>query len=402
MFEHIIVNQQHPTDLNAPLDLGFLAEAMLFYGTVEIPFNEAMLRQIIVAATPDGLSELLDMGSLRLLYRTDFAAIRADKQGTGHEIYVPVIAQIERSPGMPLNLYDFVPEIMIDIVGKKRIGHRLAHRLINKIQTGATDPFVIDHIKEDFNDDNYTLAAALSVLRTFVPEYSPPSKPYFRVQEQGEFHIVETNINMDQVTYLYSQRIHPSHSNMDISYILSHLFNTRLALDHAASMKAEIAADPVYSDISVHRVTTALDRRMQSEKSIAMFQDFNFDTAHAVREIINSGGRSFSDIIPVLKKAAKFRQWVHNKAPETDLLKAYYREVTASTWVDALPTKSGRFILFTGAGLLLDTVGAGGLGTVLGIGVSAADAFLLDPILKGWKPNHFVEGSLKPFIDNSK
>jgi hypothetical protein len=39
-----------------------------------------------------------------------------------------------------------------------------------------------------------------------------------------------------------------------------------------------------------------------------------------------------------------------------------------------------------------------GAGVATGIGLSAADYFLLDRLLKGWKPNQFVEGSLRPFL----
>jgi hypothetical protein len=72
--------------------------------------------------------------------------------------------------------------------------------------------------------------------------------------------------------------------------------------------------------------------------------------------------------------------------------------VTQSTWVDKLPSKTIRWLLFSGAGLGLDAMGAGGVGTALGIGLGAVDSFFLDSILKGWKPNQFVEGSLAPFV----
>jgi len=38
-------------------------------------------------------------------------------------------------------------------------------------------------------------------------------------------------------------------------------------------------------------------------------------------------------------------------------------------------------------------------GLAVGAASSAADTFLLDKLLKGWRPNHFVDGKLKPFLD---
>lgn len=66
--------------------------------------------------------------------------------------------------------------------------------------------------------------------------------------------------------------------------------------------------------------------------------------------------------------------------------------------LDKLPAKSVRWSLFTGAGIGLDALGAGGIGTTAGVALSALDSFVIDKILKGWKPHHFVEGDLKGFI----
>lgn len=44
----------------------------------------------------------------------------------------------------------------------------------------------------------------------------------------------------------------------------------------------------------------------------------------------------------------------------------------------------------------------GGLGTLGGVALSALDSFVLDRMLKGWKPNQFVEGPLRRFLDGEK
>jgi len=37
------------------------------------------------------------------------------------------------------------------------------------------------------------------------------------------------------------------------------------------------------------------------------------------------------------------------------------------------------------------------MGTATAVAISAADAFLLERLRKGWKPNQFIDESLKPF-----
>ena len=52
--------------------------------------------------------------------------------------------------------------------------------------------------------------------------------------------------------------------------------------------------------------------------------------------------------------------------------------------------------------MALDALGAHGIGTATGVAISAADAFLLDRLLKGWKPNQFIDDSLKKFAMKEK
>ena len=141
-----------------------------------------------------------------------------------------------------------------------------------------------------------------------------------------------------------------------------------------------------------------LDRYRRNVSQICTFQDFVFDDGRAISEAVNSGQRSFKDLLKLLDQADKFRAWVKSKPPDVNLAKEYLREITKSSWVDKLPGKSSRWAFFTGAGFILDALGAGGVGTATGLVLSAADSFILDRIIKGWKPNQFIEGPLQRFV----
>ena len=97
-------------------------------------------------------------------------------------------------------------------------------------------------------------------------------------------------------------------------------------------------------------------------------------------------------------KADKFRSWLQNVPSDKSLIGEYYRVVSEKTFAERLPTKFTRFIIFTGIGVTLDLFGAGGIGTAVSTGLSAFDSFYLDKILKGWKPNQFIDHQLKPMI----
>ena len=106
-------------------------------------------------------------------------------------------------------------------------------------------------------------------------------------------------------------------------------------------------------------------------------------------------------MLPLLDKAAKFSGWLRGQKQDADLVQEYYKKVTEQSWINKLPNKIMRWALFTGIGLSIDMAGASGVGTSAGLAVSAFDTFLLEKLMSGWKPNQFIEGPLRTFINNS-
>ena len=98
-----------------------------------------------------------------------------------------------------------------------------------------------------------------------------------------------------------------------------------------------------------------------------------------------------------MEHAKEFKHWISNQEPSESLVRDYYSEITAGTWADKLPSKVLRFALFTGAGFLTDLLMPTGIGTLTGLGLGAGDAFLVDKLAKGWKPNTFIDGPFREF-----
>ncbi len=180
------------------------------------------------------------------------------------------------------------------------------------------------------------------------------------------------------------------------SFLLGFFLHAKANAYFAADYMAEIVSSPISSSIINMSLSQILLKR---ENNLEMFQKIHLDNARAVREAINSGERSFADFLKLLHRADRFKAWLRNGNPDGLLLEEYYRAATSESWIDRLPTKSVKFV-FTALGgaaadLLLPT---GGLGTAVGAGLGAINSLLLDRLLKGWKPNQFVEGELHEFI----
>jgi hypothetical protein len=400
VFESIIVRHLRPTDAEQPLDLGFLVETMLFYGRVEVIANEAMIKQLIRGCGVAEAVELLERQHLQLVYRSNFAGIQTQNAGTARERYAPVVFELHRKPGKKYSLADFVPPYFRDVVQGSRRAKALSQRFLQLAHDNEVDKEIATRDLDDFKDDAFLTAAALDLVRTLAPEYQPPANPFLALDDDGTGRLrLRSNLNFAEADRAYQIRVPPSHSSFTPSSILSHVLNAREMLEDAAARSAELAVDPAHGAVVTRRLESILGTRRQSQQKQSLFSDFVFQDSRAIAEAINSRERSFRDVLDLLDEARKFRDWIREKPEDSDLLRDYFREATASTWADKLPAKAARWAFFTGVGVGIDALGAGGVGTAVGAGLGLADAMFLDPLLRGWKPNQFVEGPLRRFVE---
>jgi hypothetical protein len=152
----------------------------------------------------------------------------------------------------------------------------------------------------------------------------------------------------------------------------------------------EVAADRMQA-----RIRGILSKRINNESILDTFHEEVLPETKSVREAINSGQISFSQFLKVLENARKFKRWLKGVPPDRNLIQEYYKEVARPNWLNSLSAKATRFVFFTGGGALLDALGGGGMASA---SLGAADAFLVDRIVGGWKPNQFIEGPLRELL----
>ena len=81
---------------------------------------------------------------------------------------------------------------------------------------------------------------------------------------------------------------------------------------------------------------------------------------------------------------------VAQREPRSKLVTEYFDAVSRETWFDKLPTKGMRWVITTGLAAAVEAFYPTGLAMIAAQGLSLADATVLDRVLKGWKPNQFV------------
>ena len=108
-----------------------------------------------------------------------------------------------------------------------------------------------------------------------------------------------------------------------------------------------------------------------------------------IQEVIDARVRTFDEFLILLDKSQRFRDWIQGVNPDAKLPAEYVREIAAEGWMASVPAKMMRYALTSALGIAAP---------IAGLAAGAVDSFLLDRIIGGWRPSHFVEGTLKPFL----
>jgi hypothetical protein len=137
-----------------------------------------------------------------------------------------------------------------------------------------------------------------------------------------------------------------------------------------------------------------LRRTAMSQSQLQEFSEIVIADCPSIRDTINSEQTDFLDFLKLLDKAQKFRTWVAGLGPDEKLVTEYLNEISAKGWLEKMPTRILRYVIGSVAGTVLSPIAA--------LGLSAADSFMVDKIAGGWRPSHFIDNKLKPFLNEPK
>ncbi|MGJ7494706.1 hypothetical protein ACSFA8_06510 [Variovorax sp. RT4R15] len=197
-----------------------------------------------------------------------------------------------------------------------------------------------------------------------------------------------TNIDFDGVNQRRA-RMTPALEPLAPAHLLNLILESRADMHLAAFYGGDFATTSSNSALVRWRQAQLLQRSDLNLQARDQFSELVLANFPSVRDVIDSGERSFPDFLRLLDKAQKFKTWLARTSPDQKLVSEYIEALNADTWADKAPVKGLRYLFSLGSGFLDPTAG---------VVSGAADAFLLDRLLKGWRPNHFVDDRLKPFL----
>jgi hypothetical protein len=163
-----------------------------------------------------------------------------------------------------------------------------------------------------------------------------------------------------------------------VANLLTNILEARADLAMASYYGGDFVTSSVASSIIRVRYAELLRRSQLNTEARQQFVEVLLPQAPSLSEAIDSGERSMDEFFRLLDKGGRFRDWLGTVNPDDKLIHAY---ITAKTI---------RYVLTTAAGAVVSPVTSAAVGF--------ADSFVVDKLLSGWRPNHFIDRRLSPFV----
>lgn len=367
-------------------DIGALAEAALFYQDTEVVLSVGELDVLLQRYSPEEVLRLVRDGYVNChLFEKD-VAVRTDTV-EGHELHRPVTYRIGTQTAESA-----VVELFRKATGKSGRGRRLAQQFLESAPVLGVDSDWYENVGVAITDPSFITKALPEITREAAPGFTKsPTLLDVRRSSEGVIELDMDSAWSELCAYVASQ---PGSTGMTQGNLLACLITSLTDLMLAAHFSAEIATNELGASILTAKCIE-LDRAAVGRGDlIAAFQEHILD-GRDVRGVVNSGERNLHDVMDLLDQATSFRGWLQNAEFDASLVSAYVRECTKKGWASTLRARTIRYAVSAAPTIAL--TGTAGIATSLAFG--AVDGFLVDRIAEGWRPNHFVERRLQPFVN---
>ena len=365
MFDFIVFRRTGATQNF--IDVGLLAETLLFYQKVHIVLDQGSIEEFIKVIGVDQLVSLLERPYVTASFQRNMTAVL---NTNGIRLYNYAIFSVDQPGDKRRSMDDrsYVRYLIERHAGNSKSVRRASKRLCSKIvfsrlpESGAGIDDILGASAADLVDNLFLRSAVVKILSAIAPDVKLSANWNFSVQFVGSHHAgqpqfaIDTNLNFDAMNAIFQQRVPTSFGPLSPAYLLTFICSAREAQYISSTHMSELIMDPSTSEVMRLRYLELMRKRDRQVGEMDLFQDMVLPDNRDIRGAINSGQRSFAEFISVLDKASKFKTFIASQNPDKALLEAFYLEIKQTDWIGKLPSKATRFVLANGLGAAADAL----------------------------------------------
>lgn len=392
MFEHVVLRQ---SEGGQPISAGQVAEALLYYQRVHLVMDRGTLLRLLKQIGVDRLLALVARADLSAVYCEEMLATHTDSAGAfqmhsfvaftlgGHQSVGELKTPQERiqysleQDGLPRRDARRFTKAFLTYVPLRQLSG--GHFLSGGIPQAA---------KRDLLDSEFAKRAVRTTLALIPGGYDPGENFKFDVIDSALGMHVFTDLDLEGINRRRAAAVTPP-DPLTVAHLLSHIQGARADLALASFYGGDFMTTGVNSAIIQIRHEELLRRTALNNGSRQQFTEVVLPDTPTLAEAIDSGERTFDDFLSLLDRAARFKDWLKAVNPDEDLVRTYLRDISSEGWIQKLPAKSVRYML---------TLGLDAANPVAGFVAGFLDNFVVEKLLSGWRPNHFVSTKLAPFV----
>lgn len=393
MFEKTVLRR---SSAGTPISSGELAEALLYYQNVHLIIDHGTFKTLVKQIGMPALLGLLKRPNVSAVYCEESVGTHTESVGAFqvHSYLAFTVTGHEKVGGHLEKRQERFEYLLQEEGYDKKQAAKSATLFLERVPVRRLtgDHYIkggVTHAaKADLLDSEFADTAIRSALaKTPGCDALDGDFKFDVIDTDIGFHVF-TSLKLDQINQRRAM-FTPSLEPLTVAMLLNHILDARADLALASFYGGDFVTSATTSAIVQVRHAELLRRTGLHAAAAAQFTEVLLPDTPALSEVIDSGERSFDEFLLLLDKAERFKQWLQAVNPDEGLVRTYIRDISSADWVQKLPAKSLRYMI-TG---VLDQANP-----VAGLIAGAVDNFLLEKLLGGWRPNHFVDTRLRPFV----
>ncbi|HTO14139.1 MAG TPA: hypothetical protein VLZ83_00075 [Edaphocola sp.] len=393
MFERICIKDKKSE--NYRLDIGFLIDTILFYGKVIVIAHREELNILFSSLGENLIKELISSGRLEIKFKGNIL---------GSMIFPDGKYSVDTFSSQDVTLDSILYKIHRKKVNNSTKNLKFSSEFSQIITPYNYGKEVRENIVSDFNNVELLSKTLPLYINSIVPNFELPEKTEIEIIKDDSFgpydaYSLNSNIDLKELNKIHKQNKPEVEYDIDYSGFLLSMAESKGDIHLASDLDSELVTSELYSKFIEVELNELIAKRAKSETELNLFKEYSLANCTSLGNAYVNGTLSEKELLRIFEKSNKFREWLSKIPEDGSLLGEYHKAVISKDLSDKLPTKTARFVIFEGIGITLDLLGAGGIGTAVATSLALGDTFLLDRIInRKWKPNQFIDNTLKPKI----